>query len=173
MSKKMITPNNLEVLKSQLSDLIKDGVVIPSEIEEKDSKMYHVVLIKSKPNPAKMKYDHNVQVQMYNDRSFNKVKGQAGRLGLGTLHILHDPKKAEAKGEDQGGSDGPTYSEKKKLAKALELGLGNAPKGDVLDEALANYNAKLETAIEKGIQPKEDESPYTLAEVEAYLSGEE
>jgi hypothetical protein len=69
---------------------------IPTEIDSKDSKMYHVALVKIMDRPGEVKNDVSVNVQQYHERGFEKIQSSFRFLGYSKITVIHDPKKKNA-----------------------------------------------------------------------------
>lgn len=78
------------------------GVKVPREINANEKGYYHVLVIKSKADPVKMEYVHDVKVQIINPESFERNKETYKQLGYSNMVIFHNPivqKQIEAEAE--------------------------------------------------------------------------
>lgn len=159
---KKTTPNLLEVAKKQMSKFI-DKIDVPTEINENEAGLYHVVIVEASFNQAQLEATYKAKVQMYDDRSWIAVKDRLKQIGHTNIYVIHDPKvkagetpKDNANGENAGaGADGgdddkQTPKEKRQalIDRAKELGYEGAlnAKNSVFEEFIKNAEANGENA---------------------------
>lgn len=86
-----IHPNKFDVASKQVAG--KNGVVVPSEINEDEKDYFHVLIIESRANHVSETFEHRVKKQMFNQETFikNERDGVFTRLGYGKMVVFHDP----------------------------------------------------------------------------------
>ena len=89
-------PNNYDVALRQTEKF--KGVQVPVEIEKHEEHLYHVLIIKSRPNAKTLEFENNAKVQTFHKEVFGKnAENGFQRLGYDNLVIFHDPTIKEAK----------------------------------------------------------------------------
>lgn len=89
-----IKTNNFDQAKKEIQAMDADMVSkIPSEVDVKDSKHYHVAMIKIMDRPGEVRNEVSVNVQMFHPRSFDKIKSSFRFLGYSKITVIHDPSK--------------------------------------------------------------------------------
>ena len=105
MEIKTIKPNKLAECQKQASGF---DVEIPTEINEHESRFYHMALIERVHRPSQQKYDTRLTIIKLNQTDYiTKILGKSSKgsssnsmalLGYTNLFVLHDPTfKAPAK----------------------------------------------------------------------------
>ncbi|AHK11376.1 hypothetical protein F132_30 [Flavobacterium sp. phage 1/32] len=125
------------------------GYTVPSEVEEKEAHLTHLIIIKSAPNTQTMEFEHTAKIVKLNDESLEATKSQFKTLGANEIVILHDGKEyRKNKAED---------AKKEQEAKAEEAKAEEAKKAD---EAKAKDDriAELEALLAKSPKAKADEA---------------
>jgi len=65
---------------------------VDGTINETERKMYHVGLVRVIDRPGEAKNKVNVNVQVFHEQSFEKLKKNFKFLGFSKLVVIHDPK---------------------------------------------------------------------------------
>lgn len=81
--------NKYNEASNQVSKL--KGVKVPREINANEKNYYHVLVIKSKADPVKMEYVHEVKIQVINAESFERNKETYKQLGYSNMVVFHNP----------------------------------------------------------------------------------
>jgi hypothetical protein len=86
-----VEPNKFEVCKDQISKY--QGIEVPSEINESEAHLFHVLIIKSKANSHTLQFENVARVQKFHKEVFEKNadKGGFNRLGYDNVFVFHDP----------------------------------------------------------------------------------
>lgn len=84
-------PNNYDVATKQIEKY--KGISVPTEINENEAHMYHVLLVKSKANPSTLEFENTARIQKFHREVFEKNadKGGFNRLGYDNLFVFHNP----------------------------------------------------------------------------------
>ena len=83
--------NNYEAVKGNVqSDW---GVKIPTEINELESHLYHVLFVVREHNAERETYDTKPSVRKFPHEAWFSVKDQVKSIGYKYTFILHDPSK--------------------------------------------------------------------------------
>ena len=162
-TQKKLKPNLLQVAKKQMSKFI-DKINLPTEINENEEHLYHVIIVDAEFNPATLETVYKSRVQMFNSRSWTATKDRLKQIGHTNVHVFHDPtikakdgakatpKKAKAKaktGANAGAGAEPKETPKEKrdklIAKAKELGYTGA-----LNTTNANFEEFIKNAETNG-----------------------
>lgn len=89
-----IKTNNFDQAKKEMEAMDATLVSkIPSEIDAKDSKHYHVAMVKIMDRPGEVKNDVSINVQAFHQRGFEKIKESFRFLGYSKITVVHDPSK--------------------------------------------------------------------------------
>lgn len=85
-------PNNLEQAKGNVNP--DWDVKIPTEINELEAHLYHVLFVVREHDASRETYDTSSSVRKFNIESWQNVKANTNRIGYKHTFILHDPTKA-------------------------------------------------------------------------------
>ena len=99
-TKKMVEANKIAVAKKQVADMEGVADVLPAEIREDEKNYVRVAVIRSRPNPATLKYEHKVKLVKYHPESFavGVERNKYQQLGYGIFVVIHSPINLEADG---------------------------------------------------------------------------
>lgn len=83
--------NNYEAVKGNVqSDW---GVTIPTEINDAEAHLYHVLFVVRENDPVRETYTTSQSVRRFIPEAWNAVKDQARQIGYKYTFVLHDPSK--------------------------------------------------------------------------------
>lgn len=87
-----IKTNRYSQAVSEIEKLHKDLLLkVSEEIDEKEKKLFHVLLVKIIDRPGEVTNVVTGKVQKYNRHGFDKIKKNYKFLGFNKLILLHDP----------------------------------------------------------------------------------
>lgn len=93
---KKIKANQSETSKKQMGD-IAHHVEVPTEINENEKHLYHVLIIEAKFNSTTLKASYKKRLQTYDFKSWLSVKDRLRQIGVSHVYIIHNPTIEEAK----------------------------------------------------------------------------
>ena len=91
---KKIPANQAKTTKQQLGE-IAEKVTVPTEINENEKHLYHVLIVEGKFNQSTLTTKYKGRVQMFNYRSWLTVKKRLKQIGITHAHIIHNPNKEQ------------------------------------------------------------------------------
>jgi hypothetical protein len=70
-----------------------EGITVPSEIEENEANLYHVLFVKSRANSQTLRFENKARIQKFHKEAFEKIadKGGFNRLGYDNVFVFHNP----------------------------------------------------------------------------------
>ena len=83
--------NNYEAVKGNVQS--EWNVKVPTEINELESHLYHVLFVVREHDAERETYDTSSSVRKFTPEAWNGVKDQTRRIGYKYTFILHDPSK--------------------------------------------------------------------------------
>ncbi len=163
MSKEM-QPNRLNEAIKEVKGMGLDGVSVPEKMNTADRYHNQVLIIASTPNPAKMKYEHKVKRQSFNEVSFEIFKTEAEKNPTQKIVLFHSAT-LQKQMEFEAGEEAAKPAKLKKLNKKEAADFAEFTKGG--DDAIEAGNKEeaiqfYEEALK--IQPGE---PEVTAKLEA------